>query len=133
MFLLQVEKILEDQTKTSAMVEEIEKFKQKVSKSLSMLTVKCEMLDKHVPELKEKLEHAIYTINVLTLPLDCSLVCVKCLAESTPDLQNAQESMNAANQHSPAPSERSTSIGDFRFGGVSAEEVRHLHEKVCVS
>ena len=46
------------------MVEEIEKFKDKVSKSLSMLTVKCEMLDKHVPELREKLEHAIYTINV---------------------------------------------------------------------
>lgn len=61
---LQIEEILEDQTKTTAMVEEIEKFKQEVSKSLTMLTVKCDMLDKHVPELKEKLEYAIHTISV---------------------------------------------------------------------
>jgi hypothetical protein len=46
------------------MVEEVEKFKDEVSKSLTMLTVKCEMLDQHVPELKEKLEYAINTINV---------------------------------------------------------------------
>lgn len=73
--LLQVEQILEDQTKTTAMVEDIEKFKDKVSKSLSMLTVKCEMLDKHVPELREKLEHAIYTINVRLLLLACCPMC----------------------------------------------------------
>jgi hypothetical protein len=50
------------------MVEEVEKFKEEVSKSLTMLTVKCEMLDQHVPELREKLEYAINTINVRFLP-----------------------------------------------------------------
>jgi hypothetical protein len=62
--LVQVKVLLEEQEQTKAMVDNIEKFKQEVSKSLSLLTVKCEMLDKHVPELKDKLEQAINTINV---------------------------------------------------------------------
>lgn len=54
-------------------------------------------------------------------------------AKSEPaDMQVAQQSIDAANLNSPAPSERSTSIGDFRFAGVSVEEIRQLHERVCV-
>lgn len=72
---MQVKVLLEEQEQTKAMVDNIEKFKQEVSKSLSLLTVKCEMLDKHVPELKDKLEQAINTINVRNWLSMCNATC----------------------------------------------------------
>lgn len=62
--VMDVQHLRSEHEQTRELVENIDKFKGEVTKSLSQLTVKCNTLDQHVPELREKLEQAIYTINV---------------------------------------------------------------------
>ena len=62
--VMDVQHLRSEHEQTRELVENIDKFKGEVTKSLSQLTVKCNTLDQHVPELREKLEQAIHTINV---------------------------------------------------------------------
>lgn len=62
--VMDVHHLRSEHEQTRELVENIDKFKGEVTKSLSQLTVKCNTLDQHVPELREKLEQAIHTINV---------------------------------------------------------------------
>jgi hypothetical protein len=55
-------------------VTDIDRTKAEVTRSLSILAVRCDKLDKHVPELKEKLEIAINTVMVC--PVSSAVVCV---------------------------------------------------------
>jgi predicted nuclease with TOPRIM domain len=62
--IMDVQFLQSEHQHTRELVENVGKFKDEVTKSLSQLTMKCNTLDQHVPELREKLEQAITTINV---------------------------------------------------------------------
>lgn len=79
--VMDVHHLRSEHEQTRELVENIDKFKGEVTKSLSQLTVKCNTLDQHVPELREKLEQAIHTINVCIFPFQ--LMCMNVSAHHT--------------------------------------------------
>ena len=53
-----------DQVSLNGMVSEVDRTKAEVTAAIAQLSTKCSQLDNQVPELREKLETAVATINV---------------------------------------------------------------------